>query len=515
MRSLRVQNLRSILDSGRVEIKPITLLVGKNGSGKSTFARLFPLLRQSIESRTRGPVLWFGEYIDFGGFSNAVRVRSQEREIILEFAHRMNFQERHRRPSMFRSPIDTTISMTLAFDSREDKTFIKHLYLRLNDDICTIDANSSGVVTRLQCNSTVLMDNPNDLLLSGVSCIIPHLESPESRHSQMLTLEYIRYYHYYDLPSASPFISISRPLFHKSASDHTIMKFFRSFKYSNINEFFANMKSFKEGGKVYAQHVASLSTYDSKVIQLRDSYIATLLPFLLSSLDDYFTNIAQQITYIGPVRATAQRFYRTQELAVDRIDYKGQNMAEFLRSLTEGEKNRFKKWTLENLDFEVHTKKIGDHIEIKLSEAGSKIDYNLADSGFGFSQILPIVAQLWAMIDRSRSTRGTPMIFYIEQPELHLHPNYQAKVADTLIISILESKKSELDIRLIVETHSETIVNRIGNQIAAGRLKNDDVNVVLFEKENPDSDTFLRFVSYDENGYLINWPYGFFEPDQG
>ena len=49
MDSIRIQNLRSLKDSGRIEIRPLVLLVGANSSGKSTFLRTFPLLKQSLE----------------------------------------------------------------------------------------------------------------------------------------------------------------------------------------------------------------------------------------------------------------------------------------------------------------------------------------------------------------------------------------------------------------------------------------------------------------------------------
>ena len=44
MDRIRLQNFRSLQDTGEIEIKPLTLLVGKNSSGKSSFLRFFPLI---------------------------------------------------------------------------------------------------------------------------------------------------------------------------------------------------------------------------------------------------------------------------------------------------------------------------------------------------------------------------------------------------------------------------------------------------------------------------------------
>jgi AAA15 family ATPase/GTPase len=75
MNSIRVKNLRCLADTGYIPIKPLTILLGANSTGKSTFLRVFPLLKQSIETPTNTPILWYGEkgYVDFGTIKNALR----------------------------------------------------------------------------------------------------------------------------------------------------------------------------------------------------------------------------------------------------------------------------------------------------------------------------------------------------------------------------------------------------------------------------------------------------------
>ncbi|KAA0784227.1 AAA family ATPase, partial [Bacillus sp. BB081] len=36
LKKIRIKNLRSLIDTKEVEIKPLTILVGKNSTGKST-----------------------------------------------------------------------------------------------------------------------------------------------------------------------------------------------------------------------------------------------------------------------------------------------------------------------------------------------------------------------------------------------------------------------------------------------------------------------------------------------
>lgn len=77
LQSIRLRNLRSFADTDNspyIDLKPITVLIGKNSSGKSTFLRSLPLLRQSVEAHTTGPILWYSSYVDFGAFSEAKKI---------------------------------------------------------------------------------------------------------------------------------------------------------------------------------------------------------------------------------------------------------------------------------------------------------------------------------------------------------------------------------------------------------------------------------------------------------
>lgn len=59
--SVRIENLRSLRDTGFVKLKKLNILLGSNSSGKSTFLRSFPLLSQSIKKNLRGPISWFDD----------------------------------------------------------------------------------------------------------------------------------------------------------------------------------------------------------------------------------------------------------------------------------------------------------------------------------------------------------------------------------------------------------------------------------------------------------------------
>ena len=95
-----------------------------------------------------------------------------------------------------------------------------------------------------------------------------------------------------------------------------------------------------------------------------------------------------------------------------------------------------------------------------------------------------------------------------------MHPEYQAKIADLIIQTVNQAKERGIDIRLIIETHSEAMINRFGKRVVRGENKLDhrDIGIYLFEKKLNDLESKVRFCSYSQEGYLEHWPYGFFMP---
>ena len=85
LESVRFNNIRSLLNNDYIDLKPLTILVGKNSVGKSTFARTFPLLRQSSEANKKSPLLWYGKYVDFGDYDTAINKYNKSNGIDLGF----------------------------------------------------------------------------------------------------------------------------------------------------------------------------------------------------------------------------------------------------------------------------------------------------------------------------------------------------------------------------------------------------------------------------------------------
>ena len=116
--------------------------------------------------------------------------------------------------------------------------------------------------------------------------------------------------------------------------------------------------------------------------------------------------------------------------------------------------------------------------------------------GTGVSQVLPVLVLCL--------TSNPGDLILLEQPELHLNPSIQQKLAEFFLAM------SKTGRQLIVETHSEYLVTRLR---LAG-LKQDadqDLYKLLFVEKNGSEGTIYREVKSNSFGEIQEWPKGFFD----
>jgi predicted ATPase len=535
MDSIRVERLRCLSDTGYIQLKPITVLLGQNSSGKSSFLRILPLLKQSLESRTTGPILWSGRLVDFGNFEDAHQTGAEDN---IEFS--FNFKLKSRK---FPSPrnisyflvsgeanilnsFDITLTLQVSEHKKKETTRTSKIFLQLEDSKIQLDFGEDDSLTNFLVNSFKVLNLGNKYIARKFdrSLLLPTITESEQKKE----------YDFEKLSSLSPFLlryrSRFRGLFqalidktketaHHATKLETIIQMALSFGLGNSENMLKDIQENSFAGKYWKDQTKDWTVDRKEFKELRDLIIANAIPFILEKCDDTLANFSKNISYIGPVRATAERYYRTQDLAVDEVDYQGNNLAMFLRNLTDSEMKNFSTWTLDNFGFKPSIKSSLGHISVKIRSKNSDKDLNVADTGFGFSQILPVITQLWLLSSLPKGNiqptsrlvnRGT-ITYAIEQPELHLHPRLQGTLTDALVKSIKAAKEKKIELRLMIETHSEVLVNRLGQLVAEGKISPDEINIVLFEPSEKLGEVTIRNAQFDSDGYLLNWPLGFFE----
>ena len=150
-----------------------------------------------------------------------------------------------------------------------------------------------------------------------------------------------------------------------------------------------------------------------------------------------------------------------------------------------------------NLVDEVNTEDKGRlGISLTVRPFGTDREVDTTSVGVGVSQALPVVL-LCLMAEP-----GTAIL--IEQPELHLHPAMQLELADFLLACAATGRQ------ILVESHSEHIVNRLRYQVAADASGEVAGLVRLLFAEQEAGITTYRTSAINEYGGLdADWPKGF------
>ena len=123
--------------------------------------------------------------------------------------------------------------------------------------------------------------------------------------------------------------------------------------------------------------------------------------------------------------------------------------------------------------------------------------YRSTNVGFGITYTLPIIVAVLA------AKPGALLL--IENPEAHLHPKGQAQMGELL------ARAASIGIQVIVETHSDHVLNGIRLAVHGGRLKPEDVTLNFFQHKQHPNDVLVVSPKIDRNGRIDQWPDGFFD----
>ena len=134
--------------------------------------------------------------------------------------------------------------------------------------------------------------------------------------------------------------------------------------------------------------------------------------------------------------------------------------------------------------FQLHVRKFGGGLK-----GPSR---NLIDVGYGVSQVLPVVTELLR--------QDAPNVFLLQQPEVHLHPSAQAALGS------LFCQVASRDRQLIVETHSDNLIDRVRMDVRDDKtnLKPKDVSILFFERG--DLDVHIHSLQVDQEGNISDPP---------
>jgi predicted ATPase len=243
----------------------------------------------------------------------------------------------------------------------------------------------------------------------------------------------------------------------------------------------------------------------------------------LSSFESSYVDQMDKIIYLGPLREDPRRQYTWSGSNPSDVGPRGERAVEAILAAGERDEKRNVRWKsrlqsfqeiiawwLKDLglinSFEVREVSDGAGLyRVFVKKTAKSSETLITDVGFGVSQILPVLALLYY------APEGSTVL--IEQPEIHLHPAVQAGLAD-LFISVCKTRS----IQLVVESHSEHLLNRLLRRIAEketvyGEITTEDVAVYF--ADNKSGASVLEPLKLNLYGAIENWPKDFFGDQLG
>lgn len=214
------------------------------------------------------------------------------------------------------------------------------------------------------------------------------------------------------------------------------------------------------------------------------------------------------LQYLGPVRAAPKRAYvhytSNYELAVD-----GSNAAQVLwlrkdekvkwldakKTLIEGVNECLKMMGLLQGVAAKQFQRIVYQLQVQ-TLSDKKKSVTIADVGFGFSQLLPVILRGLLSPDQS--------LVIFEQPEIHLHPACAGRLAD-LFLHFTKSGK-----QVFVETHSAELINRLRLRVIETPAISSQVNIVFVSPpDETGAGSKVQQLRLGSDGMAETWPDGF------
>lgn len=450
IREIRWQNFRPFRDTGWLEIRPITILIGANNSGKSSILDPLLLLKQTLRSkRAQSALVLRGDFVNAGSFSDIAYQHDDNNLVTLGIRF-------HRRPRQSEIP-----ELGESAPSACEVTFKP--------------APAPGVVTLYRY--AVLDQFDRSLVVRT------------NRTGQRYTLTELQRW------AEEPADEEMRDDLSDQAARQAILE-------SRPNHFLFNIDSIWNAALAAAAHSSKETEIGEGLREAAPIRLSTFVIKYSSAIDfthDHIQDSLEDLFFLGPLREVPKRLYQISGDAPPDVGVRGEFSPELL--LRGRRKALFRQVNTWLRRFDLPGKlqveeSIDDTFKLVLSQPNMP-PTNFADVGFGFSQLLPLIVQGLS------APKGS--LLMTEQPEIHLNPRLQARLGEFF----MEVNKRGASV--ILETHSEHLILGIRRLIAERRLESADVAVYFVEAA--ETGATVRRVEIQPNGHieLDDWPKGFFE----
>lgn len=532
------------MSEAETDLYSLNYLTGTNSSGKSSYLQSLLLLVQSLEDdiNLNGRLTRLGEAIDIVKSKQDVDSEKSDDQS-LAFSYKVSSTDNEE------SPIEVNMKLTPTKVRDKSRFFLSELKVADGDEVILHASDKNvGAVARAELKKYI---SRNDSLLKvktykGVNQIqtwvvfrgfLPAYLVVKRKQGQVknniasvIHSESISLFAHYKLQSL-----VAEFVGKKQEIPPSVVDFSRQdpFEWKN------NKKTTKDNATQFisdyyfekndaVQAVPILSRVESGLgmsnLEDYDYILAGDKSFFFSATDfeikrnlekigSMLHEILRNIIYVGPLREEPQVLsLNSGMMASAPVGVKGELTAEFLLKNGDSDISYYNsefvrksgklfdainEW-VDYLDIgqKIQTRdegKLGRGIVLSLKNETASRD--LTQIGVGASQLLPILTAVLG------SPEGS--IILLEQPELHLHPAVQSRIADFFLA------QSQLK-GFIVETHSEYLITRSRLHRIKKRSGSESIKFYFVEVDKAGDHKFKK-LSENRYGDLECWPAGFFD----
>ncbi len=476
LKKIKLTNFKGIKETVSIPLAPITLLFGGNSSGKSTVLQSLLYLYEILVNKDLDPVKSSkqGSNCLLNGFENLVHCKDLTNVISIEVeldtssvildSFLSETEEMHILKSLDQAAsfalnepsIDSiNLRLDIAF-SEEEGPYVKQTTVSLNGDLfAEINKEASSKQVWLVIDSRSVEKLNSIYSDSSISNIIS------------------------DGVGAGSFITLDKVKTTVPDPDSRLI----------IND-----NSWTDSGAFGENPFVGKLVLEAILSQL----ISAPFKVLIKELN--------KLLHIGPVRDIPIRGYAPNKLPTDWYSgLAGWDRFAFAEAKLKDKVNAAFSEKGFDSKYKFTTKGYYNHVIVE--DTKLNITHEPVELGIGISQIFPFIV---AASDEKAT------FVSVEQPELHIHPSWQLKIADILIDSI----KANPQRMFLIETHSEHLMLRLLNRV---RMQEGDEGFDESLKIEPENISaicvyphegkpyYQRQTVTDDGDFELDWPEGFFE----
>lgn len=526
--SLELENVRIFEGTGwKFSLLPMTVFCGTNSAGKSTILKALLLLQQSQAIRenygiSQGKLRLVGNQVDLGSYSSFVSNNEIRKNISLSVTIKDKMPRSYYKRILDLNP-RITAKIGDAFSdfsngNNKERNFVDYVLKssftfgivqgrrkRTTDETSTLKAIESNEATASFSPQAVLKKSKHEVSVNDEKLFCWSIERNEHGEEE---------------PDYE--IVIPAKFFYSFAVAKNLLP--KSETRKNVRFSVAHPGIIPSS--IFGQERPKESNDPKSELQEETQWLVAGLPPVIREAMADLNRSLTKIHYAGPLRSSPQRYYLSYSESVPKIDPTGEALPYIFREkaiynssvwnippctdsepIEEPLSKALNSWLYylrvgksppqDIRDAEIEVQVTSDLVvELKIKSATNQKCYSLADSGFGYSQVLPIV------VKGLLAEQGSMLL--IEQPELHLNPALQVRLAD-FFIAMVRAKK-----HIIVETHSEHIVNAIRVLTAEDESGDLATKCGIYFIDTDFDRPFIHELSIQPDGTVPDLPHHFF-----